>query len=316
MNRLYVLGFTHDLKGVVFTQRKGGKKPTFWVPVDPQFLRALDKLQKARKAPKTRAVEVGPPRRDGKVVLPPVGRSQARTGLPASEIQQMLREGKTIKTVAAAAKTELTWIERLAEPVMTERQGVVRLAQRAYMSRARLGAAGLQLGEAVERNLEDKGTTPDGVDAVWDARVMTSGIWRISMRFTNRGKRRAAEWEFRKGSRTITPRNRLGAQLGWWAPEPPEEPDVDDTGADAEEAEAPHRLPARDDSVHEVLGDLLGKVLLDLRHRRPPQGHWLDAGRRPADLAPWCQNRWCRNSARPDAAGRRRAQVAQMKTSL
>jgi hypothetical protein len=232
MNRLYLLGFTHDLKGVVFTQRKGGKKPSFWVPIDAEFLRAIDKLQKARKGPKTKGkapAQVEPQRRDGKVVLPPVGRSQARTGLPASEIQQMLREGKTIKTVAAAARTDLAWIERLAEPVMSERQGVVRLAQRAYMLRARLGAAGLQLGEAVERHLDEKGTTPDAVDAVWDAKVASSGVWRVTMRFTNRGKRRAAEWEFRKGSRTITPRNRLGAQLGWWAPEPeepePAEPD-------------------------------------------------------------------------------------------
>jgi len=235
MNRLYLLGFTHDLKGVVFTQRKGGKTPSFWVPIDAEFLRAIDKLQKARKAPKaTKAKGKGPaqnepPRRDGKVVLPPVGRSQARTGLPASEIQQMLREGKTIKTVAAAAKTDLTWIERLAEPVMSERQGVVRLAQRAYMSRARLGAAGLQLSEAVEHNLEERGTTPEAVGAVWDARVNRSGVWRVSMRFSHRGRRQAAEWEFKKGSRSITPRNRLGTQLGWWAPEPaepePAEPD-------------------------------------------------------------------------------------------
>lgn len=240
MNRLYLLGFTHDLKGVVFTRRKGSKTPSFWVPIDPQFLKAIDKLQKARKGTgKGRVVAVEPPQRGGKVVLPPVGRSQARTGLPASEIQQMLREGKTIKTVAAAARTDLPWIERLAEPVMTERQGVVRLAQRAYMSRARLGSAGLQLGEAVERNLEEKGTTPDGVDAVWDARVGASGVWRVSMRFTNRGKRRAAEWEFRKGSRTITPRNRLGAQMGWWAPDEPEEPEPEERGEDAEEPEAP-----------------------------------------------------------------------------
>lgn len=228
MNRLYLLGFTHDLKGLVFTQRKGGKKPTFWVPVDADFKRALDKLEKARRAPR-------PP--DGssdkkKTPLPPVGRSQARTGLPAREIQQMLREGKTIKTVAAAARTPLTWIERLAEPVMTERQGVVRLAQRAYMTRARLGPAGLQLGEAVERNLEERGTTPEATDAVWDARVHSSGVWRVSMRFTHRGKRRAAEWEFRKGSRSITPRNRLGATLGWWAPDEPEPEVVEDEAED------------------------------------------------------------------------------------
>jgi hypothetical protein len=245
MNRLYVLGFTHDLKGVVFTQRKNGKTPTFWVPVDQAFMDAVGRLEKTRSL-RSRGLEPSTTKaatkKDGKA-LPPVGRSQARTGLPASEIQQMLREGKTIKTVAAAAKTELGWIERLAEPVMTERAGVVRLAQRAYMSRARLGAAGLQLGDAVERNLEEKGTTPSEVDAVWDAKILASGLWRVSMRFSNRGKRRAAEWEFRKGARSITPRNRLGAQLGWWEPEV-EEPELEES-EDEETEEAPPPPPVR-----------------------------------------------------------------------
>lgn len=227
MNRLYLLGFTHDLKGVVFTQRRNSKTPAFWVPIDGDFMTAVTKLEKARSL-RERGLKPGATRpasqKKGKTQLPPVGRSQARSGLPASEIQQMLREGKTIKTVAAAAKTELGWVERLAEPVMTERQGVVRLAQRAYMSRARLGTAGLQLADAVERNLEERGASPDALDAVWDARVNRAGVWRVSMRFSNRGKRQAAEWNFKKGSRSITPRNRLGTQLGWWPPkaEPPE----------------------------------------------------------------------------------------------
>lgn len=244
MNRLYLLGFTHDLKGVVFSQRRNSKTPAFWVPVDPAFLEAVAKLERARTLRK-QGIEPGeapPAKRTGKASLPPVGRSQARAGLPASEIQQMLREGKTIKTVAASAKTELGWIERLAEPVMTERQGVVRLAQRAYMTRARLGPASLQLSDAVERNLEERGTTPDAMDAVWDARVNRAGVWRVSMRFSNRGKRRAAEWEFRKGSRSITPRNRLGAQLGWWAAEAEEPEEVSDE-ADDEEAETPKPKP-------------------------------------------------------------------------
>jgi hypothetical protein len=247
MNRLYLLGFTHDLQGVVFTQRRNGKTPTFWVPIDPAFMDAIARLEKTRSL-RSRGLEPGtgarPVAKKGDRALPPVGRSQARTGLPASEIQQMLRSGKTIKTVAAAAKTDLGWIERLAEPVMVERAGVVRLAQRAYMSRARLGAAGLQLGEAVERNLEEKGTTPSDVDAVWDARVNASGVWRVSMRFSNRGSRRSAEWEFKKGSRSITPRNRLGAQLGWWAPEIAEPEPSDDLEGDAPE-DAPPQPPKR-----------------------------------------------------------------------
>jgi hypothetical protein len=169
--------------------------------------------------------------------------------MPASEIQQMLRSGKSVKTVAAAAKTELAWVERLAEPVLTERMGVVRLAQRAYMLRPRLGLAGLQLGDAVRRNLEDRRATTaiEGFDDAWDAKANASGVWRVRVSFSHRGKRRTAEWEFRKGSRQIVPRNRLATELGWWAPDvaPPPEPAEGEEPSEegAEQGAAPR--PAR-----------------------------------------------------------------------
>jgi hypothetical protein len=245
MVRLYLLGFTHDLKGVVFSRRRNGKTAAFWVPVDDKFLAALGKLERAKRD-RDRTGRAGRGRK-GDVLdlsdlpaaaksraLPPVGRSQARTGMSASEIQKMLREGRTVKNVAAAAKTPLAWVERLAEPVLTERMGVVRLAQRAYMQRPRLGSSGLQLGDAVRVNLEARGAHTDsieGMDAAWDARARSSGSWRIWLRFTHRGKRRVAEWEFKKGSRTITPRNRLAGQLGWAPPAPGQaEPVASDDG--------------------------------------------------------------------------------------
>jgi hypothetical protein len=233
MNRLYLLGFTHDLKGVVFSQRKGGKNATLWIPVDDMFLKAIDKLEQARseagsakkgkgkgKAAKGRRAEPEPAKR---VILPPVGRSQATSRLPASEIQQLLREGRTVKSVVEASKAPQAWVERLLEPVMTERGGVIRLAQRAMMSRPRLGKSGLPLGDAVLRNLEERRATTDtieGLDDAWDARASHTGRWRIWVKFNHRGKRMTAEWNFNKSTRAVTPRNRLGAQLGWWAPEP------------------------------------------------------------------------------------------------
>jgi hypothetical protein len=255
MVRLYLLGFTHDLKGVVFSQRRAGKKATFWVPIDDPFLRAVDKLQRARREREGSKAATKAGRSSDVVdindlpararILPPVGRSQARSGLPASEIQQMLREGRSVKTVAATAKTPLAWVERLAEPVITERIGVVRLAQRAYMLRPRLGTAGLQLGDAVRRNLEERRATSDTIEALddaWDAKAGASGTWRVWVRFSHRGKRRTAEWEFRKGSRQIVPRNRLGAQLGWWEPEEPPVPELP-AAAEIEAVEAAEETP-------------------------------------------------------------------------
>ncbi len=263
MNRLYLLGFTHDLKGVVFSQRKGGKNATFWIPVDNMFIKAIDKLEQARSEAngkkdkgkgKAKPGRRGEPEAQQRVILPPVGRSQPTSRLPVSEIQQLLREGRTVKSVVEASKATQAWVERLLEPVLTERGGVIRLAQRAMMSRPRLGRSGLPLGDAVLRNLEERRATSDtieGLDDAWDARASHTGRWRIWVKFNHRGKRMTAEWDFNKSTRAVTPRNRLAAQLGWWAPEgvvpAPVEP-TEGAELDAPEdgnAEPHRRKPAR-----------------------------------------------------------------------
>jgi hypothetical protein len=232
MIRLHLLGFTNDLKGVVFGQRRNAKKPAFWVPIDDDFMKAVDKLERARNdadAPsrggkRRRRAAVDEDLVEAKAPPPPplpaVGRSVSTSKLPVSEIQQLLRQGRSAKSVADAAKVSLAWVERLAEPVMTERAGVVLLAQRARMPRPRLGVSGLPVGDAVQRNLEERRATPDTLEGlVWDARAFHAGGWRVWLSFEHRGKRRRAEWELGRDRRQIKPRNRLAAQLGWWAPE-------------------------------------------------------------------------------------------------
>ncbi len=254
MNRLFLLGFTNDLKGVVFSQRRGSKQAKFWLPVDAKLADALKKLDNARAkkesaarrsktvqataaaAERFRAEAPGRP-------LPAVGRSQAAGGMPASEIQQLLREGRSVKSVSEQAKVSPGWVERLAEPVLVERGGVVRMAQRAVMPRPRLGTSGLPLGEAVIKNLEERRATPETIETLedgWDAKASRAGGWRVSLRFNHRGKRMVAEWTFHKGKHEIHPRNRLAASLGWWEPEPEdEEPFAEGT----DELEEPEGMP-------------------------------------------------------------------------
>ncbi len=252
LNRLFLLGFTNDLKGVVFSQRRGSKQAKFWLPVDEKFAAALKKLDQARtqqeatrKRSKTsqqtaaaaERFRADPPGRP----LPAVGRSQATTGMPASEIQQLLREGRSVRSVSEAAKASPGWVERLAEPVLAERGGVVRMAQRAVMPRPRLGNSGLPLGEAVVRNLEERKATPETIEELedaWDAKASRAGGWRVSLRFNHRGKRMVAEWTFHKGKHEIHPRNRLATQLGWWEPEPEDEVPLVEGEGELEEPEA------------------------------------------------------------------------------
>jgi hypothetical protein len=107
--------------------------------------------------------------------------------------------------------------------VNTEREGVIRLAQRAYMPRSRLGPSGLPLSQAIRQNLAERRATVETIEAIddgWDARALRAGPWRIRLRFTHRGSRRVAEWDYVKSSGQITSRNRLAAELGWWPPPP------------------------------------------------------------------------------------------------
>jgi hypothetical protein len=107
----------------------------------------------------------------------------------------------------------------------------------------------------VLRNLEERRATSDtieGLDDAWDARASHSGQWRVWVKFNHRGKRRTAEWNFRKDTREVTARNRLAAQLGWWPPEPGAAPEPVDAleggeparGEDGESAPR-RRKPAR-----------------------------------------------------------------------
>lgn len=295
MVRLHLLGFTHDLKGIVFSERRGGKTATFWVPVDDALLQAVEKLVGARRErdaaarrPETglEPVEAGVAPSE-RTLFPAIGRSESR--IPASEIQQLLREGRNVDTVAKAAKASRAWVERLAEPVMVERAGVVRLAQRAFMPRPRLGRSGLPLGQAIQLNLEERRATSgtlESLDDGWDARATRSGPWRVRLRFTHRGERRVAEWDFVKSTQQITPRNRLGADLGWWPP--PEEPkrprgpetdDKEDEGAEApprkaaEAKKPPVKKPKRGSTTRRAVGSKRGSG------RRRPGARRRTAGR-------------------------------------
>ena len=250
MQRLYLLGFTQDLKGVVFSERRGGRTATFWIPVDEGFLTAIDKLgrvRRDRRSPKEAAAAEPAPAPERKF-SPAVGRSEPSSRIPASEIQQLLREGRTIENVTKTAKASRAWIERLAEPVDTERAGVIRLAQRAYMPRSRLGRSGLPLGQAIRENLNERKATSATLDALedgWEARATRAGPWRVRLKFMHRGSRRVAEWDYVKSTGQLTARNRLATELGWTPP--PEEPKrpktTDEEGEDEEETPRPPVRP-------------------------------------------------------------------------
>lgn len=276
MIRLHLLGITPDLKGLVYSGRKGGKAGTYWLPVDEEFLRALASLDDARTEA---SKEVRPrkgrakPEAGGaksaksaiqwarltddpsiktlaqvsgsiKVALPP-SKPRPDSKLTPREIQQLFREGRSVRDVSALAGVDEAYASRFLGPVVHEMLGVVRMTRHSFQSRARRGQSGLPVGEAVIINLQERRATDETLDALddgWEAKRMRSGVWRVRLRFSHRGKRRAAEWEFVKESREVRPRNDLARQLGWSSEQPVVNPAIDAPAeihpAEAEAAEA------------------------------------------------------------------------------
>lgn len=257
MIRLHLIGFTPDLKGLVFSGRRGGKTGTYWVPVNDALMLSLDQLDAAREdaaaqasAPKASKSRKRPVEDDFDELDLTLDEISERLGRRASksarggrehdpepdpepavpkidsklsprEMQQMLREGKTISDVASQAGVDQEWVERFVGPVLLEMGGIIQLTRSGYLERPRLGRAGLSIGEAVVRNLRTRKATSDTMASLedgWDARRARNGSWRVRLRFKHRGKRRTAEWEYSKETREVTARNALAKDLGWWNP--------------------------------------------------------------------------------------------------
>jgi hypothetical protein len=266
MIRLHLLGFTPDLKGLVFSARRGGRAGTYWVAVDPELVSALGSLEAAREeaAVSRRSRAAAPAGRGrGAARTQAAAKSRGRAGralvavpqapavesrLSPREVQQLLREGRAVKDVAALAGVDTSWVERFLGPIEEERTGIIRTTKQSFQSRTRLGRSGLPIGEAVARNLTERRATPatlDSLDEGWDTRRTGPRIWRVRLRFTHRGKRRSAEWEFRTDDRSVRPRNELASGLGWAPPRQDRgRPRVPDMAPSPDVAEAPGQAAA------------------------------------------------------------------------
>jgi hypothetical protein len=115
MVRLHLVGFTTDLKNLIFATRRGAKSGGYVVSIDPRLKRTLKEV--------ARLEEEGPaepPPRAG------ASRSQSRTSqLTPKEIQALLRAGKTVEQVAKLADTDAAWVERFNNPIIAEKAGVI-----------------------------------------------------------------------------------------------------------------------------------------------------------------------------------------------
>jgi hypothetical protein len=199
VQQLHLVGFTTDHRGLIFSTRRGAKSGSFVLPVDEAITSAVAEA----------TTDAEPPPDDELVPVRP------ESTLSVKEVQARLRAGRTIKQVASEAGVDPAWVERFAVPVLAEQAETVRTVRAATFSKPRLGASGVPLGEAVYRNLADKGVLApvDELDRAWTARQPVEGVWVVSFRYRSRGRDQTATWELDERTGQLTARDRLAAQL-------------------------------------------------------------------------------------------------------
>ncbi|MBW3576519.1 MAG: DUF3071 domain-containing protein [Actinobacteria bacterium] len=136
--------------------------------------------------------------------------------LTPAEIQSLLRAGRSPASVAKAAGTDVTWVERWMVPIVAERDQVLREAHSRRLTRSRLGESGDPLEQAVVRNLAERNIDAD--DTSWAASRRADGRWTVSVRYRQRGRTRTASWWLDRDAGTLTASSPFARELGWTAP--------------------------------------------------------------------------------------------------
>lgn len=220
MVRLHLVGFTTDLKNLIFADERGAKAG-FVITVDSRLRNTLDEVARLEgEADPDYAEDLYEPDDQPAEELspPPKPRPKVSSKLTPKEIQSLLRQGKTEEQVARLAQTNVDWIERFSFAILAERRDVIDAVRAATLSKPRLGLSGMNIGEAVEENLGAKRLRmgPEAMDAAWKA-VRKNGRWHVSFEYVSRGQKRLARYSFDPSSRLVEPLNEIALDLGWRA---------------------------------------------------------------------------------------------------
>ncbi|HVE75430.1 MAG TPA: septation protein SepH [Actinomycetota bacterium] len=208
MVRLHLIGFTTDLKNLIFATRKGAKSGGYIVSIDPRLRNTLQEVAKLEE-------EAGnAPKKSGKQKAEPKPRSDAK--LSPKEIQTLLRKGKTAQQVAKLADTNIEWVKRFESPILAERLGVIDSVRASTISKARLGNSGVSVGEAIAANLRDKRVEldEDQYEDSWNA-VRRDGYWQVAFTYQSRGKRKQARFAYDPEVKEARALNTVALDLGW-----------------------------------------------------------------------------------------------------
>ncbi len=239
MQTLELVGYTADLTCLVMADPIGGQR--YRVPADRQLVETLAELlelvgdearleilkslaDKAGSTAQQRVPEAdGPSAAAALVALGRIGSGRpapradgSASRLTPSEIQRMLRAGRSPEAVADQAGVALDWVMRWYQPIAAEQEKVATSVRGSRQERAGFGLSDDLIGDAVRINLMardlDEGTS-------WSAsRPDGRPYWTVVLRFGEGERIRRATWRYDIGTGRVTPRDDMAADLGWTAP--------------------------------------------------------------------------------------------------
>ena len=137
--------------------------------------------------------------------------------LAPAQIQALLRQGRSARSVAKDAGAPIEWVQRLLEPILLERMGIVEEMKRATFTKARRGPSVEPVGLSIIDNLRERGVAfPERASTRgWSAHRPDGREWRVRFTYDHRGGARTAQWEYDPATRSVVPLNALAAQLSW-----------------------------------------------------------------------------------------------------
>ncbi|MEO7572965.1 MAG: septation protein SepH, partial [Acidimicrobiales bacterium] len=210
MQKLHLVGFTTDQKGLILSARRSARAGGFHLPLDDALAEAVEELRARQDEADVEDAE------DAEAVRVP----RVESALPVREIQARLRQGRSVAEVARAAGVEPAWVERFAPPVFAEQAQVVAKVQAMALRRPRLGPSSHSIGDAVRRNLAERGATssPEEFASGWTTRQLADGRWSVRFSFRHRNQDQTLRFDLDETTGSVTSATQLSGQLGYVAP--------------------------------------------------------------------------------------------------
>jgi len=227
LQKLYLVGLTSDLSGLVLSRQKGVKSGGFVVDLDDRLRSTLSDLYRRHAeggsgdAPPVGIEKVVPEPEmpaEGAAGEAPTRRNPVRSVLTPKEIQAELRSGRTLQEVAQLAGTDTSWIERFLSPILAERKGIVDSVMTGVISRPRQGRSSCNVGQAIVANLKDRkvAISPDDLEEGWSV-ARRKGQWEVTFRYSLRGQEKQAQFAYDPDG-GVTAMDAEASVIGWRPP--------------------------------------------------------------------------------------------------